>query len=87
MRDLYELSGSKQTKYTVPLLWDTKEKVIVNNESSEIVHILNSQFNDFAKNPDLNLAPEELKEEMASIDEWTYPGINDGVYRCGFART
>jgi putative glutathione S-transferase len=60
VRDLYELAGSPEKKYTVPLLWDTKEKAIVSNESSEIIVMLNSRFNNFAKNASLDLAPAEL---------------------------
>jgi len=61
VRDLYEMAGSTEKKYTVPCLWDTKEKTIVSNESSEIIIMLNSRFNDFAKNPSLDLAPAELQ--------------------------
>jgi putative glutathione S-transferase len=60
VRDLYDLAGSQEKKYVVPMLWDTKEKTIVNNESSEIIVMLNSRFNDLAKNPSLDLAPAEL---------------------------
>mmetsp|Transcript_2549 Transcript_2549/g.3180 ORF Transcript_2549/g.3180 Transcript_2549/m.3180 type:complete len:91 (-) Transcript_2549:281-553(-) len=49
--------------------------------------MLNNEFNDFAKNPDLNLLPSELKTAMDEADEWIYPGINNGVYRNGFAKS
>lgn len=82
IRDFYD----KETlKYTVPILYDTKTASIVNNESSEIIQILNSAFNDFAKNPTLDLAPSNLKEAMDAVDPWVYDGINNGVYKCGFA--
>lgn len=87
IRDLYELSGDTNGPFSVPVLWDTKTKKIVNNESSEIVRMLNSEFNQVAKNPELDLAPKELEGEMAKAMEWIYPGINNGVYRCGFAKT
>ena len=49
--------------------------------------MLNSEFNDFAKKPQLDLAPKRLHKAMAKVDSWIYPYINNGVYRCGFACT
>ncbi|MFQ4141771.1 glutathione S-transferase family protein [Chlorogloeopsis sp. ULAP02] len=72
---------------TVPVLWDMQNKVIVNNESSEIIVMLNSQFNEFATNPTLDLYPEELREQIDSWNEKIYHTVNNGVYRCGFAQT
>lgn len=51
-------------KYTVPVLWDKVEKTIVNNESAEILRMFNYEFNKFAKNPDLDLYPEELRQSI-----------------------
>jgi len=87
IRDLYVLVGDKQGKYTVPILWDKKLKTIVNNESSEIIRMLTSAFDEFATGPGakLDLYPESLRAEIDSVNEWIYPNINDGVYRCGFA--
>lgn len=48
--------------------------------------MLNSEFNDFAKNK-IDLNPAELQEAQASVDSWIYEGINNGVYKCGFAKT
>ena len=59
----------------------------MNNESSEIIQILSSAFNEFAENKELDLAPEEMTKAMEEVDEWIYEGINNGVYRCGFAIT
>ncbi|KAG7675170.1 hypothetical protein Ndes2526B_g08028 [Nannochloris sp. 'desiccata'] len=87
VRDLYELANDSSGKYSVPVLWDKKERTIVNNESSEILRMLNTAFNDFANNPSLDLYPEELRSEIDSVNEWIYPNINNGVYRCGFATT
>ena len=53
-------------RFTVPVLWCKKLNTIVNNESSEIMRMLNSQFNEFATNPSLDLYPEDLR---ASIDD------------------
>lgn len=87
VRDLYDIAGDTNGKYTVPVLWDTKERTIVNNESSEILRIFNTAFNDFAKNPELDLYPANLRSEIDAVNEWIYPNINNGVYRCGFATT
>ena len=86
VRDIYDKVGSEGVR-SVPILWDTKLETIVNNESSEIVLILNSAFNEFAENPNLDLAPAELKAAMDEVDPWIYTDINNGVYRCGFAKT
>ena len=58
----------------------------MNNESSEILRMLNSQFNDIATNPDLELYPQHLQTQIDEVNEWVYDKINDGVYRCGFAK-
>lgn len=85
IRTLYEEVTATATKYTVPLLWCTVENTIVNNESEDIVRMLNTEFNEFAKMPGIDLYPEELREQIDGINAWTYPSINNGVYRCGFA--
>ena len=87
IRDLYEMANDTHGKYSVPVLWDKKLKTIVSNESSEIVLMLNNAFNEFAKNPSLDLAPKALQKKMASVDCWIYDYINNGVYKCGFARS
>ena len=84
IRDLYELSGDTHGKYTVPVLWDTREKCIVNNESSDIMRILNSAFDG---HKDRDLYPEGLRSDIDEINSFVYDNINDGVYRCGFAKT
>ena len=71
----------------MPVLWDTKMKKIVNNESSEIIKIFNSAFNDLAENPKLDLAPSSLILVMEEVDSWVYEGVNQGVYKVGFALT
>ncbi len=87
---LYQLYVQCEPQYTgrvtVPVLWDTKLNVIVSNESSEIIRMFNSEFNHITGN-DLDFYPEKLRH---IIDEWNnfvYPNINNGVYRCGFATT
>src|SRR5690606_6031607 len=73
-------------KVTVPTLWDKKEKRVVNNESSEIIRMLNSEFKGIAGD-DTDSYPKALRGEIDRITELTYHGVNNGVYRCGFART
>ncbi|KAL7527360.1 hypothetical protein ACHAWF_002149 [Thalassiosira exigua] len=87
VRDIYEKVGDTEGKYTVPILYDKKLKTIVSNESSEIIRMMNSEFNIFAAHPELDLEPEDLKPEMEKVDKWIYPNINNGVYRCGFCQT
>jgi len=87
VRDLYDKAGDTVGTYSVPVLWDKQEGTIVNNESSEIIQMLNSAFNQFAKNPDLNLFPDELAAAMDEVNAWVYTGVNNGVYRCGFAKS
>lgn len=56
--------------------------------STEILKMLNFEFQDFAKNKELNLYPEELVDELKELnDAVIYPKINNGVYRCGFAKS
>ena len=71
-------------RVTVPVLWDTKTRTIVNNESSEILRMLNQAFNAFGDN-DVDLYPEPLRDDINRINEFVYDNINNGVYRCGFA--
>jgi len=72
---------------TVPVLWDKKNHTIVNNESAEIIRLFNSEFQALAKHPELDLYPQPLREEIESLNDWIFPEINNGVYRCGFARS
>ncbi|HBB33269.1 MAG TPA: glutathione-dependent reductase [Cyanobacteria bacterium UBA8803] len=88
LADLYQLAQpGYQGRCTVPVLWDKQTKAIVNNESAEIIVMLNSQFNEFAQHPTLDLYPEELREQIEGWNEKIYPSVNNGVYRCGFAQT
>ncbi|XP_038893698.1 glutathionyl-hydroquinone reductase YqjG isoform X1 [Benincasa hispida] len=87
IRELYELASTNYSgKYTVPVLWDKKLKTIVNNESSEIIRMLNTEFNDIAENPTLDLYPTHLQAHIDETNDWIYNGISNGVYKCGFAR-
>lgn len=88
VRELYEFAQLDYTgRYTVPILWDTQQKQIVNNESADIIVILNRAFNTVAQRPDYDLYPEHLQQEIDRWNEKTYNSVNNGVYRCGFAQT
>lgn len=68
------------------MLWDKKLNTIVNNESAEIIRMLSTEFNEFAKNPTLDLFPVEHREKIEEVNTHVYTSVNDGVYKCGFAR-
>jgi putative glutathione S-transferase len=74
-------------RITVPVLWDLQRNTVVSNESSEIIRMLNSAFNEFAKYPQLDFHPEALRSEIDPINERIYRTLNNGVYRSGFARS
>ncbi|RDL52376.1 Glutathionyl-hydroquinone reductase YqjG [Ensifer sp. M14] len=85
--ELYTASDAGYTgKVSVPVLWDMKEGRIVNNESADIIRILNSAFDELTGNR-LDFYPNVLRAE---IDRWNgpiYERVNNGVYRAGFAKT
>jgi putative glutathione S-transferase len=68
------------------LLWDKQLKTVVNNESSEIIRMLNNEFNEIAENPGLDLNPAHLQVSIDEINDLVYDAINNGVYKCGFAK-
>ncbi|XP_006817295.1 glutathionyl-hydroquinone reductase YqjG-like [Saccoglossus kowalevskii] len=82
--DIYKMSGLKQS--SVPILWDKQTKQVVNNESAEIIRMLNSEFNQWAKES-INLYPPSLRGEIDDFNSWIYPEINNGVYKAGFAKS
>lgn len=57
----------------------------VNNESSEIIRMLNAEFNDVAKHPEVDLYPEQHRAAIDELNAWVYDSINNGVYKSGFA--
>lgn len=73
-------------RVTVAALWDKKTQRIVNNESSEIIRMLNTEFNAFTEST-MDYYPEELRVEIDEINAFVYANINNGVYRAGFATT
>ena len=71
-------------RVTVPTLWDKQRETIVSNESAEIIRMLNSAFNDVGARPG-DYCPEDLLAGIDAINEIIYEGVNNGVYRAGFA--
>lgn len=75
-----EISG----RATVPVLWDKKTGTIVNNESADIVRMLNSAFAGIVdQGPDLY--PADLAADIDSLNDYIYANLNNGVYQAGFA--
>ncbi|UTH48729.1 glutathione S-transferase family protein [Loktanella salsilacus] len=82
LKDTPDMTGH----VTVPLLWDKVQGRIVSNESSEIIRMFNSAFNDLTGNTD-DYWPEDLRAAIAPINDRIYNTVNNGVYRSGFATT
>jgi putative glutathione S-transferase len=72
-------------RVTVPVLWDKERKRIVSNNDDDIMRMLGSEFDAFAKNPQLDLYPRELRAEIDELNDFLYETFNNGVYRAGFA--
>ncbi|KAJ7087036.1 glutathione S-transferase [Mycena crocata] len=88
IKDLYLRANPEYaSRFTVPLLWDKKLNTIVNNESSEIIRMFNTAFNDLlpADKAALDLYPESHRAEIDALNAWVYSDINNGVYLSGFA--
>jgi putative glutathione S-transferase len=87
LHEAYTASNQRYTgKVTVPTLWDKKSGRVVNNESSEIIRMLNSEFKGIAGD-DVDFYPVPLRAEIDRVNASVYTAINNGVYRCGFARS
>jgi len=87
LHEIYTRANTSYTgKVTVPVLWDKQTRTIVNNESSEILRMLNDAFDDLgAKSGDYY--PSQLRAEIDQVNARIYPTVNNGVYRAGFATT
>jgi putative glutathione S-transferase len=88
VKDLYlKVAPDYGGRFTVPLLWDKKLHTIVNNESSELIRIFNQEFNDLipAEKAAVDIYPKDLRPQIDELNAWIYPGINNGVYKTGFA--
>lgn len=87
LHELYTRADADFTgRATVPVLWDKKTQTIVNNESADILRMLNSGFGALADDR-IDLYPEDLRAEIDALNESIYPRLNNGVYRAGFATT
>jgi glutathionyl-hydroquinone reductase len=87
LHEAYTASDPHYTgKVTVPTLWDRKTSRIVNNESSEIIRMLNSAF-DSISGEHTDFYPQALRAEIDRVNDLVYTNVNNGVYRCGFAKT
>ncbi len=73
-------------RVTVPTLWDKQEWTLVNNESADIIRMLNIEFNDWGDSS-LDFYPEDLRPEIDRLNEIIYANVNNGVYRTGFAKS
>ncbi|RDB24275.1 Glutathione S-transferase omega-like 2 [Hypsizygus marmoreus] len=90
IKDLYlKADPEYSARFSVPVLWDKQNHTVVNNESSEIIRIFNSAFNDLLppEKAALDFYPTDLRSEIDAINEWVYSDINNGVYRAGVANT
>lgn len=71
-------------RVTVPVLWDRETATLVNNESAEIIRMLNREFDAFG-DPGVDFCPEQLRHAIDEVNRRVYRSVNNGVYRCGFA--
>jgi putative glutathione S-transferase len=87
MHEIYTKADPLFTgRATVPVLWDKRTGTIVNNESSDILRMLNDGFGDLAQNG-IDLYPAGKREDIDRFNARIYPALNNGVYRAGFATT
>ncbi len=73
-------------RVTVPVLWDRETGRIVNNESADVIRMLNSEWDEWG-DPAVDLYPADLREEIDAVNDLVYRTVNNGVYRAGFATT
>ncbi|KAF7331790.1 Glutathione S-transferase [Mycena kentingensis (nom. inval.)] len=90
VKDIYLRAAPDYSgRFTVPFIWDKIHNTIVSNESSEIIRMFNTAFNQLlpADKAAVDIYPDHLRPEIDEVNEWIYPQINNGVYRSGFATT
>ena len=87
LRDIYlKANNIYSGRVTVPVLWDKKTNTIVSNESSEIIRMFNSAFDEIGATEG-DYYPESLREDIDALNERIYDTVNNGVYKAGFATT
>ncbi|MGU7783278.1 glutathione S-transferase family protein [Burkholderia sp. PU8-34] len=87
LREVYTAADPLYTgRVTVPILWDKHRATIVSNESSEIIRMFNSAFDDLGAKPG-DFYPVELRDEINEVNDRVYHTLNNGVYKAGFATT
>ncbi|MBJ6138978.1 glutathione S-transferase family protein [Marinobacter litoralis] len=87
MHQIYTAADPEYTgRVTVPVLWDKHQNRLVSNESADIIRMLNSAFDGIGAKPG-DYYPEELREEIDSMNAEVYDQVNNGVYKAGFATT
>ena len=87
LHEIYSLANPNYTgRVTVPTLWDAKKKTVLNNESSEIIRMINSEFGAFTDDR-YDYYPEDLRAVIDPINDLVYDNVNNGVYQAGFSRS
>ena len=87
LHQVYTAAKSDYTgRVTVPTLWDRQRHTVVNNESSEIIRMLNAEFSQWGDNS-VDLYPELLRKDIDEVNAYVYERVNNGAYRCGFAKS
>ncbi|MDX5403619.1 MAG: glutathione S-transferase family protein [Rhodobacterales bacterium] len=87
LRDIYTRTDPRVSgRVTVPILYDTQRDTIVSNESSEIIRMFNSAFDDITGNRD-DYWPADLRDGIEAVNARVYDTVNNGVYKAGFATT
>jgi glutathionyl-hydroquinone reductase len=85
VHELYSRADPHFTgRATVPVLWDKTQGTMVNNESADIIRMLNNAFNEFG-DPEVDYYPVDLRAEIDALNDRIYESLNNGVYRAGFA--
>ncbi|KAL8963167.1 MAG: hypothetical protein Q9193_000536 [Seirophora villosa] len=90
LRDIYfKVDPDYSGRFTVPTLYDLKQGKIVSNESSDIIRMFYTEFDDILpeKYRTVDMFPKHLRQDIEGVNDWTYNDINNGVYKTGFAQT
>lgn len=87
LHEIYTRANPTYTgRATVPVLWDKKNNVLVNNESADILRMLDTAFEDLVPS-NVRLYPDDLKEEIEALNPRVYDLLNNGVYKAGFTKS